>query len=112
MKKVVRLTEAELARMVKNIISEQGMGSIDEQPSPNQDIDLYASECLQDKDTFKLINAILDSAKSNTPVGAAFKALNTMIPGNPNSERLKKELMLLGNCIGLKNSNDFGGEKI
>lgn len=94
MKKVVRLTESDITRLVKKVMNEQ--------PSPHQDIDLYAAECLQDKEKYKVINAILDSAKSNTPVGAAFKALNTMIPANPNSERLRKELMLLGNCIGGK----------
>jgi hypothetical protein len=95
MGKVIRMTESQLRDMVRKALNEQ--------PVADQEIDLHASECLQDKEKFKIINSILDSAKSNSsPVSAAFRALNSMIPGNPYAERLQKELMLLGNCIGLK----------
>lgn len=95
MKKIVRLTESQLREMVRKAINEQ--------PVPEQDIDLYASECLQDKQKYQIINKLLDNAKSDgRPVSAAFRVINAMLPGNPYSETLMKELRLLSNCIGMK----------
>lgn len=95
MKRTVRITESQLREMIRKALNEQ--------PTPNQDIDLYASECLQDKEKYKVINTLLDNAKSDgRPVSAAFRVINAMLPGNPYSETLMKELRLLGNCMGMK----------